>query len=338
MLIPEEINKMENKDLQNSEEENNEAEILRNDGANPNDSAVVVEEEDRTVLLTEDETLIIEKDEEYSLAPSNRKRKVYAGMWGIPEMVTVALATLPLIILLFIYLFFVLPSQQTLEENRAKRDTLEKELITLNKKYGDMTDTETKVKDLIKSVSNFESRFLKNEAVGKSAIYQRLNGLINAYSLTNTTGPDYVPLEVSEDERRRGTETEGQRGRTKFQSLFPGVYVTMTVEGSYLNLRGFIREIERSNEFIVISSIELEPAEDNEVSEGGNTITVIETNAQGEKIEVRKPAPPRGKVRGKLVSLRLEMAAYFQRDAAERRITDLTESSQSTEDNDKPDF
>ena len=57
---------MENKDLQNPEEENRETEILRNDAANPSDRTVVVDEEDRTVLLTEDETIIIEKEEGYT--------------------------------------------------------------------------------------------------------------------------------------------------------------------------------------------------------------------------------------------------------------------------------
>ena len=50
----------------------------------------------------------------------------------------------------------------------------------------------------------------------------------------------------------------------KFQSIFPGVYVTTTIEGSYQNLRRFIREIETSEQFIVISAVELEPAEKEE--------------------------------------------------------------------------
>jgi hypothetical protein len=38
----------------------------------------------------------------------------------------------------------------------------------------------------------------------------------------------------------------------------------MTLEGSYQNLRRFIREIETSNQFVVVSAVELEPSENNE--------------------------------------------------------------------------
>ncbi len=324
---------MENKDLQNLEDENNaknEPEILRNDDVNPNDSAVVVEEEDRTVLLTEDETLVIEKEPGYSIAPKDRPRKPYAGMWGIPEMITVALASLTVLVLLFIYLFLVMPAQKELEQNRAKRDEVEKKYKEAERKFGNITDPHSQVRVLVDSVSDFESRFLKNEIIGKTAIYQRLNGLINAYGLINTTGPDYQPLEISEEERRRGGDSEAQRGRSKFQSIFPGVYVTMTVEGSYLNLRRFIRDIESSDEFIVISSIELEPTEDNETEETVNTITVQQTNAPG-TTTARRPAPPSGKTRGKVISLRLELAAYFQRPAEQRSNTALPERGEPLE-------
>jgi hypothetical protein len=60
----------------------------------------------------------------------------------------------------------------------------------------------------------------------------------------------------SEDE-----QAKQEQGRSKFRSIFPGVYVTMTLEGSYQNLRRFIREIETGSEFVIISSVELEPTE-----------------------------------------------------------------------------
>jgi len=317
---------MENKDLQNPEEENRETEILRNDEANPNDRTVVVDEEDRTVLLTEDETIIIEKEEGYTLAPQNRPRKPYAGMWGIPEIVTVGFAALTALILLLIYLLLVMPAGRELEQNRAKRDQLEQDLISANRKYGNITDTESRVRTLVGSVSDFESRFLKNETIGKAAIYQQLNTLIDAYGLVNTTGPDYVPIEISEQERQQGGEARAQRGRSKFQSLFPGVYVTTTVEGSYFNLRRFIRDIEASQEFIVISAIELEPAEETGRDDTNDTIEVTQENARGELVKMTKKAPPKGKTRGQVVSLRMELAVYFQREAAQKSLTALPET------------
>ncbi len=306
---------MTDKNLQNNENEGlgNETEIIRDDAAITDDSVV-----------GDEETYVSENEEVVAVPPRNRPRKVYAGMWGVPELVAISLALLGVFSIVLAYLFLVLPTQRDLTANRANRDDLEQKLVTAKKKYGNITDTETQVAKLITSVSDFEAQFLKAESIGKASIYQRLNGLLNAYGLTNTTGPDYVPLEISENERRRGTESNS-RGRSKFQSLFPGVYVTMTVEGSYGNLRRFIREVESSSEFLVISSIELEPTEDNNTDTEKSTILVTEV-VNGEEIQVRKPAPPRGKTRGKIVSLRLEMAAYFQRPAEQRNVTSLPES------------
>jgi hypothetical protein len=103
-------------------------------------------------------------------------------------------------------------------------------------------------------------------ATGRTSLYQRLNGLIAGYGLVNTNGPNFAPLQmneeqVSERERGEGEDAKQEQGRSKFRSIFPGVYVTMTLEGSYQNLRRFIRDIETGSEFVIISSVELEPTE-----------------------------------------------------------------------------
>lgn len=249
----------------------------------------------------------------------NRPRKVYAGMWGPVEIAAVSLSAFVLLSVIAAYLFFVLPANRDLEYSRLRRDELEKELTEANRKFGDITNTETQVARLVASAEDFESRFLLEETVGKTAIYQRLNGLIDAFGLVNSTGPDYAPIELSEDERRQGSDERTQRGRSKFQSLFPGVYVTMTVEGSYVNLRRFLNEIENSNEFIVISTVELEPAEGEESTTTGQTGPVTAAAPA-------KQAETTGRTRGTVVSLRLELAAYFQRPNEQRLVTSVPES------------
>lgn len=313
---------MEDKNLQNVENENaeKETEFVRNDDyTGAKESAVVIEEENRTVLLTEDETIVIDKEKPFQIVPRNRPRKIYAGMWGRTEIATVGLATLAIISVLVLYLFFVLPEKKLLDQNRAKRDTLEQELITAKKKYGDITDTETQVAKLMTSVDDFETRFLPAEITGSTALYQRLNALISAYGLTNSSGPDYRPLEVSEAERRRGSDDQSG-GREKLKSIFPGVFVTVTVEGSYQNLRGFIREIETSDQFILINSVQLEPAETEDDSKPtATTVTTIQQNPNDPNApavrttNVVRKNENRGRTRGQTVSLRLEMAAYFRR-------------------------
>ena len=321
---------MEDKNL-NAEnpEETTASQIHVNDLGTTKDSTVVVEEADRTVLLTDNETIIIPKETMIDVPPKNRERKVYAGMWGTTELVTVGVAMLAILTSLLVFILLVLPAQRELDNNIAKRQELDKQLATANSRYGNITTTEERVAQLIGSVDSFESQYLSVETVGKSALYQQINGLISAYGLTNTTGPDYAVLEVN-DPNRNTQQAEEQKGRSKAISIYPGMYVTMTLDGSYQNLRRFIREIETSNQFVVISSIQLEPSENKEKEndptkapqaviyqqpQSANPIgqnpsyqpqTIPQQQAQTEKVD-------RGKTRGETVTLRLEMAAYFRR-------------------------
>ncbi len=316
-------------------------EMLVNDYGATKDSTVVIEEEDRTVLLTDKETIVIEKQPMYDIVPNNRPHKVYAGMWGQTEIATVGVGMLAILTVILLFIFLVLPAKKELEAKKAEQDRLESERRTAINRYGTITSTEEQVAKLVASVDDFETRFLPIAANGKTALYQRINGLISAYGLVNTSGPDYAPLEIA-DGRGNQQTSEEETGRNKFQSIFPGVYVTMTVEGSYQNLRRFLREVETSNQFVVVSAVELEPSENSEKekqSSGGAVInsatltqqTGVPLNPNGGMTVppatgagTMNPAMPgassqpqnraaRGRTIGETVSLRLEMAAYFRR-------------------------
>ena len=312
--------------------ETKEPEIIVNNYGTTKDSAVVIEEADRTVLLTDNETIVIPKETYIDIAPKNRPRKVYSGMWGPAELATAGLAVMALISALLLYVFFVIPSNRELEATRSERDRLEREVASAKLKYGDITSTETQVAKLIMSVDDFESNFLPIAVTGKTSLYQRINGLISGYGLINTSGPDYAPLEITGQEQ--SSRADDDKGRSKFQSLFPGVYVSTTLEGSYQNLRRFIREIETGREFVVISAVELEPSESDDNNSdaaapvqannpappaGGNPAIQQPgfPNQYGGQPTVQRPTTrPRGKTIGGTVRLRLEMAAYFRRPNA----------------------
>ncbi|HEX2641140.1 MAG TPA: hypothetical protein VHL50_11230, partial [Pyrinomonadaceae bacterium] len=122
---------MEEKNIdQTNKPQHEEPEILVNDYGSTRDSAVVVDEPGRTVMLTEDETIIIEKQPTYSISPKDRPRKVYMGMWGQAEIATVGLAGLAVLAVILIYIFLVIPSRRELDNARADRDQQEKELIS----------------------------------------------------------------------------------------------------------------------------------------------------------------------------------------------------------------
>jgi len=323
---------MNEKELDPSE--NTTPEISVNEYGRTKDPAVVIDEADRTVLLTPDETIVIEKQPHIEIVPKNRPRSVYAGMWGKNEIATVAIGVMALLTVGIIYFFLVVPSNRQLERDVAEADKLQYDLKTANGNWNDNTSLESRVAKLLKSEENFETTYLPPVGSGRNALYQRLNGLIAAFGLVNTNGPEYAPLETVSVNAHN--ESGDERGRDKYRSLFPGIYVTMTVEGSYANLRRFIKELEAGQEFIVISSVQLEPS-DNDKQEGQTSApqqqqppqavpqvnyaqpgypmrgSMGQPNMQPAPVDNTRPPSARGKTRGELVSLHLEMAAYFRR-------------------------
>jgi len=125
-------------------------------------------------------------------------------------------------------------------------------------------------------------------------LYEELNQLIVKNNLRNTSGPTYTTLEPA------GTKSNsGKTVVTKWQSFYPGIAVMVTVEGEYQNVRRFVRDVERSKQFVVINEVELQRASQN------NAPASAEEGGGGSG------------TRGSLVTLQLNMATYFQRPGAE---------------------
>jgi Tfp pilus assembly protein PilO len=310
-------------------------EIVVNQYGQTKDPAVVVEEANRTVLLTPDQTLVIEREPAIDIVPKDRPRTVYAGMWGRNEIVTFGLGIFALLVVVLIFVFLVIPSNRELARHRTEAQNLKEVQSTADARYGDVNDTRSQVVKLISSEEDFESHFLPPAETGRNALYQRLNGLIDAYGLVNTTGPDYSPLD-SVEQTAANNQSDEERGREKFRSLFPGVYVSMTVDGSYQNLRRFIKEIETGQDFVVISAVQLAPS-DNQSQQpkeakpvepqqalqndqvGPNFRRPVAPGFSGVPMQQQQAPPmdntrrPQGKTHGEVVSLHLEMAAYFRR-------------------------
>jgi Tfp pilus assembly protein PilO len=324
------MNEKEPNPIQDPRTQSTEPQIVTNEYGQTKDAAVVVEEGNRTVLLTPNETVVFEKEPAINIVPKNRPRNVYAGMWGRNEIATVTLGIFSLLVVAIVYFFLVVPSNQQLARDRSEAETLQFDQLTANSRFGDITSTETQVAKLISSEENFEANFLPPMSSGRNALYQRLNGLIAAYGLVNTSGPDYSPLDANEH-TVQGEQQQQDRGRDRFRSLFPGIYVSMTVEGSYQNLRRFVKELESGRDFVVVSSVQLEPSDNssNRTAEQTNVQQSVQqppvTNFPGNpNVNPRtyiqpnpsnnlQPQVDRGKTHGEVVSLHLEMAAYFRR-------------------------
>ena len=262
--------------------------------------------EDATLVVPREETVVV--TEAVGNAVVTRRRTVYGGMWGTPEIAAVAGAAAMLFITILAYFFWVLPSNRELARNKSEADRLESEVASSRSKYGEITSTEGQVNKLLASVDEFQMTYLPVASNGQGALYQRLNSLFLGFGLVNTSGPDYAPLDmVGMNEQNQSDE---ERGRAKYRSLFPGVYVTMTVEGSYQNLRRFIRELETGREFVVVSAVELAPSDTQKSSQVGPIPVGAKPLSPNQPMG---PVRPKGKVHGETVSLHIELAAYFRR-------------------------
>ena len=280
------------------------------------------------------------------------KKPRSAGMFGTSEIAALASSGALLLLILGFYFFWVVPAKTKNRELAAQRDNLETELTTLRTQVKEGVSTQATVDDLVTSVERFEINYLPPQVQGSTKIYERLNGLIHENGLRNVSGPDYAPLEPDTKIQTENTE-QTKAGRAKFQSLFPGLYITTTVEGSYANLRRMIQQIEQSGQFVIINTVELEPADSVEkqkvkvdtaskpsspitppavqtvpnfpgnptIPNGVNEVNIPKTLQQPPQ---QQPAPTTQtevervvkRRKGEIVSLKIEMATYFRRDGA----------------------
>ncbi len=221
---------------------------------------------------------------------------------GPAELIGLAGSLLILVLVIVAYLYFLLPARSRLEALRAERSLLQSQLRNSQEFVRQGQNTEATVQNITQSLEAFEGKRLVGANSGRMGLYDSLNQLIRKNGLRNTSGPTYVPLAATGSK----VGTAGSRsGSTKWQSIYPGIAISLTVEGQYQNLRRFVRDLETNRQFVIINSVELERS----------TETNSSPSADGSST---------GGARGSLVSLRLEMATYFQRTPAEESTSAST--------------
>lgn len=219
------------------------------------------------------------------------------SLLGMPELAGLAASGLMLLAVIFAYLFFLRPAYARLDTAQVRREETYRQLHKMQEGLSLNKDKEVTISEINQSVLDFENNRLASRGQGRIGLLDTLNKLIRSNGLRNTSGPNYTALDQL---AAGGTQSSATRtGNARWQSLYPGLGINLTVEGSYPNLRHFVREIETGNQFIVINSVELEKASD-------SAAALAAIAPEGEA----KPAP-----RGSLVSLHMDMTAYFRREA-----------------------
>lgn len=212
-------------------------------------------------------------------------------MFGLMEVAALAGSCFVLLLVLLSYLYFLVPTRSRVSALNEDKTRLQANLQTLQGVVVKERNTKDQVERITSSLTDFEANYLPRIDQGRFEFYDEFNQLIVKNGLRNTSGPTYTPLDPTGSKPAGGRTTT-----TKWQSFYPGIAVLVTVEGQYDNLRRFIRDVERSKQFVIINQVELQRANENEAAapvEGGDA--------------------PSG-TRGTNVSLVLNLATYFQRE------------------------
>jgi Tfp pilus assembly protein PilO len=213
-------------------------------------------------------------------------------MFGIAEIVALALSCLVLFLVLLSYLYFLVPARGRRSAVEADQIRLQQNLVKLRSIVDVAQNTQQRADAISTSLDRFETVSLVQPDEGRMALYGELNQLITKNGLRNTSGPSYTALDPI------GTKvTAGSSANTKWQSVYPGVGVSVTVEGSYQNLRRFIQDLERTKQFVIINEVELQRAENSS--------------------QIASATDTESGTRQSLVSLQLNMTMYFQRNETE---------------------
>jgi Tfp pilus assembly protein PilO len=218
---------------------------------------------------------------------------------GPAELIALGCSGLMLLLVVVSYFYFLLPARSRLDGLRSERSRLNDQVSVSRELAVQGETTEATTQRITQSLDDFESNHLLSADRGRMGLYDNLNVLIRKNALRNTSGPTYTPLEPTDSK----AGTPGTRStNTRFQSTYPGIAISVTVEGQYQNLRRFIRDLETTKQFIIINSVELERS-----TETNNAPVVVEGDSGNTP-------------RSALVSLRLELTTYFQRASVANEV------------------
>ena len=246
------------------------------------------------------------------------KRTRVLNVIGVPELIGLTGAALLALIAVFAYFYFFVPSHSRLNSVRLERDLLQGRLQASQRNILETTSTSKAVNDINASLADFENNWLAARDTGRMSLYTTLNNLIRSNGLRNTAGPSYTALDpLGTKQQVQPTASAEKQSNAKWQTIYPGIAVTVTVEGPYQKVWHFVRDLETNRHFLIINAVELES-----VTHSGAMAESPETEPGPVVTRNGRGAPPvavpdASKGRGTLVSLRLDLTTYFRRGGNE---------------------
>ena len=211
------------------------------------------------------------------------------GMFGAPEIVALAAACALLAAAAAAYFMLLVPQRLRLSGLETERAQLQTQIRTASETRNTKVSTGETVSGILSSLEQFETQALAARETSINALYEELtekprrNGLARAqFSFV------HQDEQAQSAQQQRASAASLAGGARRRQTVFPATDITLNIEGGYGNVRRFMRDVERSTRFVVINAVQLEGLNES----GGDT-----------------------RARGSLVTLRLDMSAYFRRNA-----------------------
>lgn len=236
---------------------------------------------------------------------SNERREQIAGrlaqlrtsrrrsFLGVPEIVALACALALLALAFAAYFLLLVPERLNLASLERERQQLQTQIRSAGENRDERRGVGETVDKIRQSLAHFETDSLVPRDASERALIEELNEKIKRSGLSRAQfsfiyQDDTQTGATQQSQQRVASNLAGSARRR--QTVFPATDISLTIEGTYANLRRFIRDVESSPRFVVINGVQLEGLNET----GGNNAAAAH---------------------GASVSLRLDMSAYFRRSA-----------------------
>jgi hypothetical protein len=234
------------------------------------------------------------------------------GFVGTAEIVGLSASALLLLFAVVAYFYLVIPARSHLRALESDRSAAQDSIKLLTTQVGAKGTAAEQIAALTSSLTTFEQYGLTSQLTGRTALYDQLNLVIRNNNLRNTAGPAYTALDPMDPNAPAATRTKS--GNARYQSFYPGIAISVTVEGTYSGVRQFVHDVEAIPQFVIVNSVELED--------------VVVTGASAAPVSTEEPTMLNPRLPGgggpgpraaaprtptSAVSLRLDLTVYFRR-------------------------
>jgi hypothetical protein len=226
--------------------------------------------------------------ERVSIGVPRRTQRKPLGL-NAAEIIAILVTAAFFVAALYYYFTTLGPEQRRLQNFETQLGALETELIKARAEIDQPPAIDT-TREALDSLAAFKQKHLRTITQGEIALYRDINALAAKHQTQITSSIEMKRENQQEDSEKNQTKKKATKSKTDPLSVvYPQTSINFSVAGQYANLRAFLNELERNNQFIIIRSVALTKSE--QLEEGGSR------RRRGSE--------------GGAITLAIEMSAYF---------------------------